>query len=421
MKQLIVLVLTLAFYTLQIEAQSQESLTLQECYQLARENYPLIRQQGLIETSSQYNIGNITTGNYPQMNLSAQATYQTEVTHLPIEVPGMQIPILDKDQYQVYAEINQKVFDGNKINKQVKIQEALGDIEQNQLEIQLYDLNKRVSQLYFGILLIKEQVGQNNLQEKDIQLAMDQVQTRIQNGTAIESDFLTLKANLLSIQQKTTELIALKKAYYQMLGIFINRQLSEEAILIKPQEGINPGGINRLEVDLFDKQMSLLDLQSGLLNNKVTPNVSLFARGGYGKPGLNMLSNEFEPYFLGGVRLQWPIFNFYTHKKEKEINQIEKDKLQTQKETFLFNTKMELTQQNTEVDKYRQLLVTDNDIIDSYTKVKEASLFKLENGTIDVNDYIRDVNQENKAIQNKLLHEIQLLMKLEELKITQGI
>lgn len=421
MKQLIVLVLTLAFSTLQIEAQSPESLTLQECYQLARENYPLIRQQGLIETASQYTIGNITTGNYPRMNLNAQATYQTEVTHLPIEVPGMEIPILDKDQYQVYAEINQKVFDGNKTNKQVEIQKALGNIEQNQLEIQLYDLNKRVSQLYFGILLIKEQVGQNNLQEKDIQLAMDQVKARIQNGTAIESDFLSLKANLLSIQQRTTELIALKKAYYQMLGIFINKQLSEEAILIKPQEGINPGGINRLEVDLFDRQMSLLDLQSGLLNNKVTPNVSLFARGGYGKPGLNMLSNEFEPYFLGGVRLQWPIFNFYTHKKEKEINQIEKDKLQTQKETFLFNTKMELTQQNTEVDKYRQLLVTDNDIIDSYTKVKEASLFKLENGTIDVNDYIRDVNQENKAIQNKLLHEIQLLMKLEELKITQGI
>lgn len=421
MKQLITFVLMMAFSVLQVEAQSQESLTLQECYQLARENYPLIRQQGLIETASQYTIGNITTGNYPQMNLNAQATYQTEVTHLPIEVPGMEIPILDKDQYQVYAEINQKVFDGNKIGKQVKIQQALEDIEQNQLEIQLYDLNKRVSQLYFGILLIKEQVGQNNLQENDIQLAMDQVKARIQNGTAIESDFLSLKANLLSIQQKTTELIALKKAYYQMLGIFINKQLSEEAILIKPQEGINPGGINRLEVDLFDRQMSLLELQSGLLNNKVTPNVSLFARGGYGKPGLNMLSNEFEPYFLGGVRLQWPIFNFYTHKKEKEINQIEKDKLQTQKETFLFNTKMELTQQNIEVDKYRQLLVADNDIINSYTKVKEASLFKLENGTIDVNDYIRDVNQENKAIQNKLLHEIQLLMKLEELKITQGI
>ena len=421
MKQLIALVLMLVFSAPQIGAQSATSLTLQECYRLARDNYPLIRQQGLIETASQYTIGNIVTGNYPQMNLSAQATYQTEVTHLPIEVPGMEVPILDKDQYQVYAEINQKVFDGNKIGKQVKIQEALEDIEQNQLEIQLYDLNKRVSQLYFGILLIKEQVGQNSLQEKDIQLAMDQVKARIQNGTAIESDFLTLKANLLAIQQKTTELIALQKAYYQMLGIFINRELSEDTVFMKPSEGVNSGGINRLEVNLFDRQMSLLDLQSGLLNSKVTPNVSLFARGGYGKPGLKMLSNEFDSYFMGGVRLQWPIFNFYTHKKEKEINQIEKDKLQTQKETFLFNTKMELTQQNIEVDKYRQLLVTDNDIINSYTKVKEASLFKLENGTIDVNDYIRDVNQENKAIQNKLLHEIQLLMKLEELKITQGI
>lgn len=421
MKRFITIAGAFFILSLPLRSQTTERITLEECYQMARNNYPLIKQQQLIQSSSGYSIDNITKGNYPQINLNAQATYQTEVTHLPVTVPGMDIPILDKDQYQIYAEINQKVFDGNKTGKQVKIQNALEDIQQNQLEIQLYDIYKRVNQLYFGILLIKEQVAQNNLQEKDIELAMERVQTRILNGAAIESDFLTLKANLLTVQQKTAELLALKNAYYQMLGIFIDKQLSDETVLVKPNEIENPGGINRLEVSLLDKRMSLLDLQSGLLGNKVTPSVSLFARGGYGKPGLNMLSNDFDPYFLGGVRLQWPLFNFYTNKKEKEINTVEKEKLKSQKETFLFNTKMELTQQHTEIDKYRELLKMDEDIIDSYSNIKEASLFKLDNGTIDVNDYVRDVNQENKAIQNKLLHEIQLLMKLEELKITQGI
>ena len=421
MKRFITLAGAFFILSLPLRSQTTERITLEECYQMARNNYPLIKQQQLIQSSSGYSIDNINKGNYPQINLNAQATYQTEVTHLPVTVPGMDIPILDKDQYQIYAEINQKVFDGNKTGKQVKIQSALEGIQQNQLEIQLYDIYKRVNQLYFGILLIKEQVAQNNLQEKDIEMAMDRVQTRILNGAAIESDFFTLKANLLSVQQKTAELLALKNAYYQMLGIFIDKPLSDETALVKPNEIENPGGINRLEVSLFDKRMSLLDLRSGLLGNKVTPSVSLFARGGYGKPGLNMLSNDFDPYFLGGVRLQWPLFNLYTNKKEKEINTVEKEKLKSQKETFLFNTKMELTQQRTEIDKYRELLKMDEDIIDSYSKIKEASRFKLDNGTIDVNDYVRDVNQENKAIQNKLLHEIQLLMKLEELKITQGI
>ncbi|MEC7262630.1 MAG: TolC family protein [Bacteroidota bacterium] len=421
MKRTNLLTVLLLLLGIVAQAQSLESLTLEECYNMARTNYPLIRQQGLIQSASDFNVENIVKGNLPQINLNAQASYQTEVTRLPIEVPGIDVPVLDKDQYQVYAEINQKLFDGGKTNKKVKIQEALQDIEEGQLEVQLYDIYKRVSQLYFGILLAKEQILQNDLQEKDIQLAMDRVQTRIQNGAAIESDLFTLKANQLSIHQRTTELMSLKKAYYQMLSIFIGRDVNEETLLVRPQEAMDIGGINRLEVSLFDKQMSLLDLQSNLLNTKIAPSLSLFGRAGYGKPGLNMLSNEFDSYFLGGARLQWPLFNLYTNKKEKEINKIEKEKLQTQKETFLFNTKMELTQQQTEIDKFRKLLEMDDTIIESYAKVKDASLFKLDNGTIDVNDYIRDVNQESRAIQNKLLHEIQLLMKREELKITQGI
>ena len=421
MKRTSSLTVLLLLFGIVVQAQSLESLTLRESYNMARSNYPLIRQQGLIQSASDFNVENILKGNLPQVNLNAQASYQTEVTRLPIEVPGMDVPVLDKDQYQVYAEINQKLFDGGKTEKKVKIQEALQDIEEGQLEVQLYDIYKRVSQLYFGILLAKEQILQNDLQEKDIQLAMDRIQTRIQNGAAIESDLFTLKASQLSIHQRTTELISLKKAYYQMLSIFIGKEVDEETLLTRPQETMDIGGINRLEVGLFDKQMSLLNLQSSLLNTKITPSLSLFGRAGYGKPGLNMLSNEFDSYFLGGARLQWPLFNLYTNKKEKEINKIEKEKLQTQKETFLFNTKMELTQQHTEIDKFRKILEMDDSIIESYAKVKDASLFKLDNGTIDVNDYIRDVNQESRAIQNKLLHEIQLLMKLEELKITQGI
>lgn len=422
MKPARILIYGLLFFSVVSQAQTIQTLTLEQCYDLARKNYPLIKQQSLIQNASDYSVDNIVKGNLPQITLNGQASYQTDVTRLPVEIPGMEVPYLDKDQYQIYAEINQKVFDGNKTWRQIKIEEARQEIEQSQLEVQLYDIYNRVSQLYFGILLIKEQVQQNALQEQDIQLAMDKVQTRIQNGLAIESDYHTLKANLLSVQQRTTELNALKKAYYQMLGMFIGAQVSDDTNLLKPRENFTTDiEINRSELELINKQMELMDLQSSLLSTKVAPNLSIFARAGYGKPGLNMLSNEFDAYLLGGVRLQWPLFSFYTNNSEKQINQIEKDKLLTQKETFLFNTNMEVANQNTEIRKYQDLLAMDDDIIDSYGQVKQTSLFKLDNGTIDVNDYLRDVNQESMAIQNKLLHEVKLLMAIEDLRITQGI
>ncbi|UOB16637.1 TolC family protein [Abyssalbus ytuae] len=412
-----ILFLSLTGYT-----QSLNIISLEECYELARENYPLIKQNDLIHTASDFSVDNIITENLPKVSLNAQATYQSEVTSLPVSIPNVNISSLDKDQYKIFAEISQNIYNGNRVDKKIRIEEISQDIQTNQLEIELYQVKKKISQLYFGILLTDEQLKQNKLQEKDIQIAIEKTQARINNGTAIESDFYSLNANLLSIRQKNTELNALKKAYTQMLSQFINKDLDVSIQLKKPeQELLKSEAINRLELDFFNKQKMLIDLQSQMLSVKVLPALSLFAQAGYGKPALNMLSNEFEGYLLGGVRLNWPLFNFYTNKNEKKINQIEKEKLEVEKETFLFNTNLELTNQNTEIEKYQQLLLTDDNIIEMYTNVKEIALFKLENGTIDVNDFLRDVNQESKAIQNKLVHEIKLLMIIEELKITRGL
>lgn len=420
MNRVVIFVLGLLFSSFVAFAQTAERLSLQECYRLARANYPLIKQQSLIQNASDFSVENINKGNLPKINLVAQATYQSDVVGLPINTPN--VPTLDKDQYQIYAEINQTIYNGNRIDKEVEMQETLNSIEQNQVEVELYDIYKRISQLYFGILLIQEQEQQLVLQEEDIQLAMDKVHVSIQNGVAIESDYHTLKANQLLVKQKAAELQAMKKAYSQMLELFIGQNIGNAIVLSKPMETLTTEDkIDRLELDLLDHRISLIDLQTEMLDTKVGPKFSFFARAGYGKPGLNILSNDFDTYFLGGARLEWPLFNFYTSKREKEINEIEKDKLLNQKETFLFNTKLEVANKNTEIEKYQQLLTMDSEIIKSYSQVKQTSLFKLENGTIDVNDYVRDVNQESMAIQNRSLHEIQLLMKIEELKITQGI
>lgn len=390
-------------------AQAQ-SLTIEACYTLAAQNYPLVKQRELIAKSNAYNLQNLSKGYLPQVSVYGQATYQSDVTQVPVEVPGMEIPELNKDQYKFYGELNQALFDGSVIRQQKRIQESTTAIEQQKIEVELYKIRERVNQLFFGILLVDEQIKQTALLKEDITLGLKKTEAAIANGTAFKSNADALRAELLNAGQRTTELQAARAAYADMLSLFINRPLDAAVQLEKPEALISPQEINRPELALYEYQDNAVDAQYKLLTARNLPKLNLFVQGGYGRPALNMLSNEFEPYYIGGVRLNWSLAGLYTFKKDKALLDLNRKNIAVQKETFLFNTTYSLKQQSTEVSKYSALLASDDEIVTLRTNVKNTSAIQLENGVITSNDYLREVNAADKARQNKIVHEIQLLM-----------
>lgn len=395
-----------------------QTLRIEDCYTLAKQNYPQAKQRNLIKKSGAYSIDNITTGYLPQINIAGQASYQSAVTEVPIKVPGIDIPSLSKDQYKLYGEVNQVLFDGGVIKQQKKIQEASTVVEEQTLEVELYKLNDRINQLFFGILLIDEQLKQTTLTRSDVETALKKTEASIANGVALKSNGDVLKAEILKTDQKAIELKAMRRAYADMLGLFINSQVNESTTLVKPDPLVSSIEIKRPELSLYDKQATLFDVQQKMINAKNLPRFGLFVQGGMGKPALNMLSNEFEPYYLGGVRLNWSLSGWYTSKKERYLLDLKKQNTNIQKETFLYNTNMVIKQQTSEEDKWQTLLQTDNEMIALRTSVKNTSLAQLENGVITSSDYIREVNAEDQAKQNRILHEIQLLQTQYNLKFT---
>lgn len=391
-------------------AQHVESLTLNECYKLAEENYPLVKQRELIAKTSAYTIENIEKGYLPQFNIYGQATYQSAVTEIPIKVPGTTIPTLSKDQYRLYGEVNQLLYDGGLIEQQKQLQKGNENIEQQRLQTELYKLKERINQLFFGSLLIDEQLKQNSLLIKDIQLGLNKVEAAITYGTALKSNADVLKADLLKNNQRVIELNAARMAYTNMLSLFIGKEINAQTALVKPVPLIVSTTINRPELLLYNEQSKLLDVQNDLLKVKTLPKVNLFVQGGAGRPALNMLSNKFEPYYIGGVRINWNPSAFYTLKRDQALIDINRRNIDIQKETFLFNTNLTLRQQSTEISKYQQLLVFDDEIIALRIKVKNTSIAQLEYGVINANDYLREVNAEDQARLNKVFHEVQLLM-----------
>ncbi|HTI07572.1 MAG TPA: TolC family protein [Puia sp.] len=396
-----------------------QSFTLEQCYQLAEATYPLSRQRGLIEKTKEYTIENLSKGVYPQFNVSGTATYQSDVTK--ISVPGYTIPTVSKDQYKLYGEVSQTLSDFGINHQKKELSRTDAAIQEENLNTELFKLKDRINQLFFGALLIDGQLEQNDLSKKDIQTGMAKVQAAINNGTDFNSSLNKLKAELLKTDQHTIELKASRKAYTDMLSLFLNQPITETTVLVKPQPPALNDSINRPELRAYDLQTKSYLQQRHLTKINNFPQLSAFFQGGLGKPSpVNFLSTDLTGYYLTGLRLSWNIGGLYTYRKDQLINKNNQDMVETQRSTFLFNTHLTLRQQNADIVRYQQLIQSDNEIVKLRASVKSTSAVQLENGVITTNDYLNDINAEAQARQDRVLHEIQLLISEYDHKTTSG-
>src|SRR6185312_15872264 len=389
--------------------QKVETLSVENAYMLARKNYPLIEQRDLIAKTKDFTVSNAAKGYLPSFSVKGQATYQSTVTDFPFEVPGIHIPQFNKDQYKMYAEADQLIYDGGVIKNKKESAIANEALEQQNLEVQLYALYEKVNQLFFGALLMDEQLNQNLLLQKDIRNGIEKAKAFVANGVAYRSSVDELSAQLLQAQQSNVEMSATKKAYLDMLKLFIGMEPDADLALERPPAPSLREEIKRPELQAFNSQKKIYDLRGKLLKDQIKPRISFFAQGGYGRPGLNFLSNNFDWYYIGGLRFSWDFGSLYSLKNNLHLLDINRNSLETQKEVFLFNTRISQLQQKESLQKFDSLIQKDNSIIELRTSVKKAAFAQLENGVLSAHDYINQVIAEDQARQNKIIHEMQLL------------
>ena len=395
---------------------AQETITLEQCYQWSRENYPLIKKQELIKKAEQYTTENALKGWLPQVNITAQATYQNDVTQFPVKLPNVNVEPLSKDQYKVFADVSQTIYDGGNIRNQKNLAKIQSEVQTIQTEVELDKLKERINQLYFGILQTNKQWTQLQFTKLDIKEGIKKAEAQLKNGVIFRSNLDVLKAELVKIEQKEIELQAIKQNFVQMLSYFIKKNIDENTQLETPEKILLTKNNNRSELKLFDAQKQLLETQRKIINTKNTPKLGAFFQGGYGKPGFNMLKNEFDIFYIGGIRLNIPISGFYTQKNDLALLENQSQDIEIQRENFLFNQNFIEIQQRNDLEKIQNLIDKDNELIELRKNIKTASLAQLENGVITTNDYLREVTAEEQAILTKITHEIQYLLTQYNLK-----
>ncbi|MCL2246694.1 MAG: TolC family protein [Lentimicrobiaceae bacterium] len=401
-----------------------QPLSLPVCYEKTEKNYPLIQQLDLINLSEKYNLQNASRAWIPQLQLFGKASLQSDAPNFEMkELMGMPLPKpisvdVPKDQYQAYLQLNQVIWDGGQIRSAKKTIRAASEVQRKQNEVELYALRGRINELFFGIILYDSQIEQINVNLKELQRNLDKVVSYEELGFANVSDVDAVKVEQLTAEQHIIQLTTMREGFVAMLGAFMGEELAPNVVLQKPEMVLVQEINNRLELQLFDASIAMQEIQNTQILSKNMPKIGFFLQGGFARPGLNMFNkgDNFQPYAVGGVQLNWSFGNLYTNKNEKRMIENNISQIEVNRKVFLLNQSIQIKQQHAITEQYRKILTSDDEIIRMRENIYKASEAKTENGMMSVNDLMRDFNMEHAAKAQKIVHEVFYLKALYDLR-----
>ncbi len=415
MKRIIIILIGL-FSTTMI---SQQTVTLQECYELATTNYPLAKQSHLFDAQNKIDQEVIYKAKLPQLNVDAQATYQSDVIEIPIPNAGIQPP--HKDQYRATLSVNQLIYNGGATDASLNLKSAQHKSKQKQVEVNLYQLKHKINHVYFSILLIQETDLLLRAKREQLQAKLNEVKSGITYGALLPTSDKVLEAELLKLMQQFTEVESTKVVLIETLSLIIGQSLNTSVIFRNPlvESKLNTE-LNRPELELFQLKKDEIESNQALVAKQNSPKLLAFATGGYGNPGLNMLDNSFQSFYTVGVKLNWNVFDWNSNKKHRESLSINKDIIETETETFKLNTNIELNQQQKEIAKIQTFITSDMEIINLRREVLKAADSQLKSGVITSSAYITELTNLYEDENTLVKHKIQLQLAKANYNIING-
>lgn len=398
--------------------------TLDECIGWAYDNYPQIKEMSLIEMTKGIDLKNAAYAWLPHLNISGKATWQSEVVEMPVDIPGMDINI-PHDQYGLTAEFTQQIWDGGTSRSQKELAEAGAEVKKTQLETNLWSIRSRVQNVFLGIILIDKQLELNRLLRESLERSSEEVKSRMEAGVSLPSDLDQVSVNILSCLQQRASLDADRKSYVKILGLLTGRDMTDVELAV-PQDAVNyvdDGARDfetRPEMAFYAAQLKQNEFQRRQLNTLISPKLNLSLQGGYGRPGMNMLSGDFSGYFVAGLKLQWNIGALYTRGLDKRKVNADAQKIDLTRKSFILNSSVEAEQKNNAILKARDVLEKDSEIIGLRQRIRASGENQYREGTIKMNDYLSMLDEEYKAKANESMHEVQLMMAVYDMKNTIG-
>lgn len=392
--------------------QRQDTLKLNDCYDRVYEKYPNAYQERLYETTSGLKLKNLDANYLPQISFKGQATYQSDVPGISLPIPTIKIPETSKDRYQLLLDVRQIIYDGGTTSSLKNVEESQLYSDKQKVEVELYGLKQRVNDFYFSVLLLQEKKNINQVYYNDVQSKIKELTSKVENGVTPKSNLYIMQAQLLQIEQDLESIETDKIASLKMLGELMDVSIDKDIVLKLPDPKINnyeiiPG--ERPEYKLFEYQKSQFEAMKSSVNTRVLPKLNIFGQAGYGRPGLNILDNSFQPFYTVGLNVTWNPINWNSNSNEIQIYEANKNMIEKQKETFDKNLKVSLEKYKSDMLKYESLIKKDEELMTLRDKIVESTASQLSNGTITSTVYLTELNNKNQVLLTYKTHLIQLV------------
>ena len=400
---------------------AQEKITLEKCYELVEKNYPLAKQNQLLQSQSELQTNILEKEKLPKIALNAQATYQSEVTQVPFSMPNATIEPLNKDQYRATLDVNQLLYNGGAIKAQTQLKTSQIKAQQKLVDINLYQLKNLVNQYYFGLLLGQEKEELLLTKRKLLQEKSKEIQVAVKFGAVLPASEQVIEAEIIKINQQLNDVKYDQLKLWQHLEELSGTAFNTNAKLAIPENFSSINDVNRPELELFELQKQQIEASQKVIATSNAPKLNAFLQGGYGNPALNMLNNSFETFYMTGIKLNWTLFDWNKTKKEKEVLEISKQIVASEKETFEVNQKRQLQEINFEIGKMETQLKSDKEIIQLREKIVRSAEAQMKNGVITSSDYLNEVTQLFESKITEKTHQIQLQLAKANHQIIKGI
>ncbi len=333
----------LFLFVMPIFSNAQQTLSLENCYDLVNKNFPLGKQTDLLQQKSALDIEILNKGKLPKMDLNTQATYQSAVTEFPLRLPNVTVNPLNKDQYRATFDVNQLLYNGGLIDANAKLKAAQTKMQQQQVVVTLYQLKTQINQLYFSVLLLQEQKSILVSKQSQLVSKINEVKIGVKFGAILPASEKVLEAENLKIKQQLIEIQFNKKRLLENLSTLTFSTIDENTRLTLPSISNDFDIENkRPELKLFDLQNEQIEVSKDVISKNVLPKINAFGQAGYGNPGLNMLDNSFKTFYMLGLKANWNVFDWNKSKTEKQVLSISKNIVSTERETFVIHNNLQL-------------------------------------------------------------------------------
>lgn len=423
MKRLILLLFLSLLMEGVLAQKAEQKLTLHESYELLYRNYPVADKIAIQEKISELNRSIAKSGWYPELQISAGTSYQSDVTEVPFAAPGTDPPSFSHDHYNISVDLSQPIFDGGRTRSRIQLEEHTGETEQAKIQVELWNVRSQLNQIYFGILMMEKQEEILRLLLDDLRKQISMVEAQVRNGVLLKSDELVLKAEQIKTEQQIRQVQADLQAGFEVLGELLSADISEETILEVPgpMTGLPANGNNRAEYQLFEANRQTLNSQKKLAGADLLPTLSLFGKTAYGRPGLNAFDDDFQLYWIVGIRVQWSFKNSRNASGKTEILDLQQQNLSSDRDAFTRQLNASLIRAKKQIQALEDQLEQDEEILRLRAQIAGEKRSQLREGSITSTEYITELNAENRARLNLELRKIQRALAITEYQTELGI